>query len=174
MSELDKKANLPVWDYNRRVSARLACQAFAGTPHHSRMAIPGTGVDCVHFVMFVLQAAGLLPKMTLPSYDDRIGRLRERNIIEDLLTEHLHCERTASPDFGDILVCRCGRETNHVGIVIDGEFWHVPGRGRCGPEALANWLPRTQCFLRITAPGLKADPALLTAAGILARQADAV
>ena len=158
-----------VWTEARRTAARLACQAYAGTPHVNRLALPGEGVDCVHFVLAVLMAAGLVPAETrLPAYDERLGRLRERNVIEDILLAHLHSAPAAFPAFGDIVVCKCGRQTNHVGIVIDGEFWHVPGKGRCGPEALENWRPRIQRFIRILAPGLKADPGELTAAGILA------
>ncbi len=156
-----------IWTPERQAIARSLAKEFAGTPHHSRTCTIGVGVDCVHFVAAIIKAAGITPPFRLPAYDDRLGRLRERNIIEDILIEHLHCERAPEPAFGDIVVCRCGRETNHVGIVIDGDFWHVPGRGRCGPEALVNWDSRIQCFLRITKEGLKADPGELTARGIL-------
>ncbi len=158
-----------LWTAERQLAARLACRAYAGTPHVNRLNLPGEGVDCVHFVLAVLTAAQLVPAgIRLPAYDERLGRLRERNVIEDILLAHLHCERIEGPEFGALVVCKCGRQSNHVGIAIDGDLWHVPGKGRCGPEAIGPWIPRVQSFLRITAPGLRADPAELTAAGILA------
>ncbi len=162
------------WDDQSRAAALATAKAYAGTPHRNRMNLPREGVDCIHFVAAVLSGAGLIPLPKLPAYDERLGALRARNVIEDILLEHLHCERIEEPEFGAIVICKCGRQTNHVGIVLDhGEMWHVPGKGYCGPEAVVNWLPRIQAFLRITAPGLKANPATLTAAGIMAFAPDA-
>ncbi len=160
-----------IWTPERQAAARATATKFGGTPHRSRMNLPGVGVDCIHFVAAVLTETGLIPPPRLPAYDERIGALRARNIIEDILLEHLHAESLgpeAEPAFGDIVICTCGRQTNHVGIVIDGQMWHSPGRGYCGPEAVANWRRRIQSFIRITGPGLKADPGELTAKGILA------
>lgn len=131
------------------------------------MAVPGIGVDCIHFVLAVLVEAGIIDRPTLPAYDERLGALRERNVIEDILTAHLHARPAEAPEFGDIVVCRCGRQSNHIGIVIDDQMWHSPGKGYCGPEALANWRERIQSFVRIEQTGLRADPAELTARGIL-------
>lgn len=158
-----------VWTLARRADAVAVATEYAGTPHRNRMALPREGVDCIHFVAAVLHGAGVIPWPRLPAYDERLGALRARNVIEDILLEHLHAERIEEPEFGAIVVCKCGRQTNHVGIVLDdGQMWHVPGRGTCGPEAVADWRDRVQAFIRITAVGLKADPGELTAQGILA------
>lgn len=161
-----------VWTEERKDAARAVCQLYAGTPHRARVAIPGRrsgGVDCIHFVDRVLVGAGVIPEHTLPGYDDRAGVFRQRNIIEDILVRHLIADtlpEDAEAAFGDIVICKVGRQSNHVGIVIDGDLWHVPGGGNCCYEHLGNWRTRIQSFVRITALGLTADPAELRASEI--------
>ncbi len=161
-----------IWTEERKTLARDVCNLYAGTPHRARVAIPGRragGVDCIHFVDRVLVGAGIIPEHTLPGYDDRAGVFRQRNIIEDILVRHLAAEilpPDAPAEFGDIVICKVGRQSNHVGIVIDGDFWHVPGGGNCGNEALANWRARIQSLLRVTGTGLLADPSTLRASEI--------
>lgn len=162
---------MSVWDLNRRMAARDVAADFAGTPHRDRMALPREGVDCVNFVLAVLIRTGVVPPAQLPFYHEALGSLRRRNVIEDILAAHLHCDvlQPGSPaEFGDIVVCQCGRQSNHVGIIIDGSFWHCPARGHCGPEAWHQWAARAQCLVRVTAPGYKAAPASLTWDAILA------
>lgn len=166
----------PVWTEERKQAARAICALYAGTPHRNRMARPGKngGVDCIHFVAEVLSGAGVILPHTLPAYDERLGVLRARNVIEDILLQHLHAEIAPEPEFGDIVICTCGRQSNHVGIVIDGQMWHVPGRGWCGPEALGNWAARVQSFVRLTDTGLRQDPARLQADALRIAPAPAV
>lgn len=164
---------IEVWTEERKALARAECQRWAGTPHVNRVAVPGVGIDCIRLLIEILIGAGLYERRQLPFYDERLGALRTRNIIEDLFTSHLHANSlppTASPAFGDLVVCQCGRQTNHVGMIIDGAFWHVPGRGRVGPESWEAWKGRVQSLVRITAPGFKADPGALTWAEILAKK----
>jgi hypothetical protein len=154
-----------VWTPERQQRARAEAQRWAGTKHVNRLAVHGAGIDCVNLVSEILIAAGLIERRRMPFYDERLGSLRSRNVIEDILTGHLHAESipaAAGGQFGDIVVCQCGRQTNHVGILIDGMMWHVPGRGRVGPEAWETWRPRTQNLVRIVGIGYKADPAALT------------
>jgi hypothetical protein len=153
-----------LWTDERQDRARATCRKWGGTPHVNRLALVGEGIDCIHFVAEVLIDAGIIERKKLPFYDERLGSLRSHNIIEDLLLAHLHAERLPpdSPAFGDLVVTTVGRQTNHLGIYIDGAMWHVPGKGRVGPEAWADWRPRVQGLVRITEPGYSSDPALLT------------
>lgn len=153
-----------VWTPERQERARRECARWAGTPHFNRLAVPGQGVDCVEFVKAVLVAAGIMPAFRLPWYDERLGALRERNIIEDLLVRHLNAEARApdAGEFGDIVVCRAGRQTNHVGILIDGVMWHVPGRGRCGGDLWEQWRERAQSLVALHGVGYRVDPSTLT------------
>ncbi len=154
-----------IWTPERQAAARASCAKWAGTPHQNRLALPGEGIDCVRFVSEILKDAGIIDEARLPFYDERLGALRERNVIEDILTAYLHAEPLppdAPVEFGDLVVCQCGRQTNHVGIIIDGAMWHVPGRGRCGPASWENWWRRAQSLVRITGTGYREDPASLT------------
>ncbi len=155
----------PVWTPERKLAALATCMKYVGTPHRNRMAVPGPagGVDCIHFVAEVLTGAGIIPDHRLPGYDERLGTMRSHNVIEDILVRHLHAEVHTEPDWGDIVICKVGRQSNHVGIVIGENMWHVSSRSFVGYEALVNWLPRVQSFVRITQTGLRADPALLVA-----------
>jgi hypothetical protein len=122
-------------------------------------------VDCIHFVAAVVTLAGLIPRPQMPFYDERLGSLRNRNIMEDIVLEHCHAEShpvTDPPEFGDIVICQCGRQTNHTGIIIDGLMWHVPAKGFVAGEPWEEWQPRAQALVRITATGYKKDPSKLT------------
>lgn len=161
----------PLWTAARQELARRECARWAGTPHFNRLAVPGQGVDCIHFVKAILAAAGIIPDFRLPWYDERLGALRTSNILETLLVEHLHAE-ARPPDagqFGDVVICKAGRQTNHVGILIDGKMWHVPGRGRVGGDSWSQWRERTQSLVTITAEGYRMTPAGLTWPEIHAR-----
>lgn len=137
-------------------------EVFRGTPHKNRLCLPGEGVDCIHFVIAVLASAGVIPRIRLPFYDERLGSFRAHNVMEDLFLMHFHAQRLDADEpveFGDVVVCSCGRQTNHIGIILDGGwFWHVPGKGICFPDSLGVWRHRTQCLLRMTGTGLKRDP----------------
>lgn len=154
-----------IWTEQRIFAAIASARKWGGTPHYNRIAVHGTGIDCVHFVSEVLSAAGVIPiGFPMPFYDERLGMLRNRNVIEDVLLHYLHAEAhpPEDPQFGDVVVCQCGRQTNHIGIIIEGSMWHVPGRGRCGPSAWVNWKHRTQSLIRITSDGFRVDPSGLT------------
>lgn len=158
-----------VWTPERRRSARATCKKWAGIQHLNRRAVPGIGIDCVNFVLEVLFDAGVCERRPLPFYDERLGSLRDHNVIEDLFVEHFHAAPAMLPIFGDIVVCKCGRQTNHVGIMIDGMMWHVPGRGRVGPESWDAWSPRVQSLVRLEGTGYRNDPSGLTWDGIKAK-----
>jgi cell wall-associated NlpC family hydrolase len=150
-----------VWTARRRVIANNTAEAFRGTKHVNRLALPGEGVDCIHFVMAVLEAAGVVPRFRLPFYDERLGSFRARNVMEDLFEMHFFVSihpAEAAPEFGDVVICKCGRQSNHVGILLDGWLWHVPSNGYCIPEDWSHWHHRTQSLIRFATTGLKSDP----------------
>lgn len=155
-----------IWNDTRKAAARASCKKWGGTPHYNRLAVAGTGIDCVHLVSEILRDSGIIPAgFPMPFYDERLGSLRQRNVIEDIIAAYMHADSLppdTAPEFGDIVVCQCGRQSNHVGIIIDGEMWHVPGRGRVGPSAWVTWKKKTQALMRLTADGFKVDPSGLT------------
>ncbi len=154
-----------IWTPESQAAAREACQLWTGTRHANRIAVPGQGVDCIRFVFEIVIAGGILPRFTLPAYDERLGVLREKNVMETIIREYAHAERVpadAAPEFGDVAIFKCGDQCNHAGIVIDSQVWHVPGRSRVGPEAWPTVAKKLQCLMRFTAPGFKQDPATLT------------
>jgi cell wall-associated NlpC family hydrolase len=169
------------WTAERRSLAQAAAQRFQGTPHRNRLCLPGEGVDCIRFVLAVLQAAEILPPHRLPFYDERLGAFRKRNVMEALFLSHLDAEGLPTdtpPEFGDVVICQCGRQTNHVGILLENDhptretdgarqlshtaMWHVPGKGHVGPEAWEIWRPRAQSIVRIRSAGLRDNPGKLT------------
>lgn len=154
-----------MWSQEQKQLANQACHEWSGTRHVNRIAVKGEGVDCVRFVAEILVAAGIIERPEFPRYDERLGVLRKHNIIEDILLQHLHAERIEPADgaqFGDIVVCSVGRQTNHVGIIAgdDLAMWHAPAKGSVGPANWIEWMPRTQSLVRLTAPGYRKVPAL--------------
>ncbi len=152
-----------VWTPERINFARMAAKRWAGTPHKNRIAVPGPagGVDCIRFVFEVVTAAGILKPFALPHYREALGLLRASNVMETLMREYAQCEsvdvegRQTVPEFGDVAIFQCGEQSNHTGIVIDGDVWHVPGKGRVGPDAWVNIAPKLQRLMRFTDTGFK-------------------
>ena len=91
--------------------------------------------------------------------------------MEPLICRFFHAFAVPAGDkteFGDIVVLKAGEYSNHCGIMLDHgaglRFWHVPARGRCGPDSV---LPgRVQSLLRFTGTGYKDNPAEITSAFI--------
>lgn len=162
---------MSLWTPERRASAQTAARRFQGTPHRNRLCLPGEGVDCINFVLAVLQAAGITPHHRMPFYDERLGALRRHNVMETIFLRFLDAEALGPdtpPEFGDLVVCKCGRQTNHVGIFLQAErdaqlaMWHVPARGFVGPDDWGQWRERVQSLIRIRSAGLLGDPGKLT------------
>ncbi len=153
-----------LWTPERKALARDSCRLWGGTRHHNRIAVVGQGVDCVRFVFEVLADAEVSPRFTLPRYTESLGILRARNIMERLILDHWNAGVVpAPPEFGDVAIFKCGMQSNHIGIVMDGgDVWHVPGGGHVGPEAWGNVSKRLQSLLRFTSPGWHTDPGKLT------------
>ncbi len=154
-----------VWTPERQEKARKAVHSWAGTPHKNRLRVKGLGVDCVNFMHAVLIEAEVVEFSRLPFYDERLGALRKTNLIEGIILAHVTAtvHPPEDPQFGDLVICKCGRQTNHVGVIIDGEVWHCPFGSGVGPESWDDrWRSRTQSLVRITKPGYTKSPGSLT------------
>lgn len=156
----------PPWTESEKQLARESCQKWAGTPHRNKIAVPGTGIDCIHFVFEVVSDAGILPRFKLPLYHGNLGVLRESNVMETLCREYSFAERVAAgeaPAFGDIAIFKCGEQSNHAGIVTDGgDVWHVPGKSAVGPADWKTVAKSLQCLMRFRARGLRQSIESLT------------
>lgn len=159
---------MDLWTAERQDTARTEAASWAGTPHKNRVCVKGQGVDCLRFVFEVLIVAGVVDRFSLPAYKEALGILRQTNVMEPLILEHCHAGRVevtaaAVPQFGDVVIFSCGEQSNHTGIVLDnGQVWHVPGRGRCGPDEWVNIRKRLQSLIRFTAAGFTKSPVGLT------------
>ena len=152
----------PVWTDESAAAALAFCREFEGTPHMQRRLKAGKGADCVRFTVGVIQAAGILPDFPWPSYAQTYGFGADVNWLaaEFLRTTFSHSVAVADwqPQTGDVGIFKVGAVSNHVGIVVDGRFWHVTvGRAvhDCNVDAVRGSL---QEVIRIDQPGLRAIP----------------
>lgn len=148
------------------IKARECAKLWLGTPHHDRMAKVGAGIDCIHFVREILIAGGMTDPFKCPYYLPRWGIGRGNNVLERLL---LKCYDAAVVPFGkplkngDIFIFAVGKQSNHCGIVLDGECWHSQARHVVHPMKITpDILERLQSVVRIKKPGLRFRPELLT------------
>lgn len=150
------------WTAEAAAGAESCCQLYRGTPHMQRRAVPGRGVDCVQFVVAVLQAAGILPAFRWPQYRQDIGLHLNRNQLGDLMREVFHAETVPidewDPRTGDVGIFRCGRTSNHCGIVVGGRFWHVTVAAPVHDTAVRAVRGSLQEVVRFTAKGLRGEP----------------
>lgn len=162
MQEPRESENLTPWTPERTALALQFCLRFEGTPHMQRRLQPGRGADCVRFVVGAIQAAGILPPFRWPGYPQDHGLHDRRNWLAGIFLDHSHSESLAIPDWkpetGDIGIFRVGRVSNHVGLVLEGRFWHVTTARPVHHCALATVTPRLQEAIRLTATGLRKPP----------------
>jgi cell wall-associated NlpC family hydrolase len=154
-----------LWTPEAEAMALAECENFRNTPHMQRRAIPGRGVDCVQFVVAVVQAAGILPPFTWPQYRQDIGFRINRNQLGDLMREAFHAEAFAAEDWeprtGDVGIFRCGRTSNHCGIFVAGRFWHVTVTTPVHDCNVGVVRGSLQEVVRFTATGLRGEPETL-------------
>ena len=151
----------------QQTAALAEARRWLGTPHRNRMAKPGVGVDCLGFVRAILVATGTLPPFEFPFYDPSWGLGRASNIMERVLKLCTNVEifpANHAPAFGDLIIFAVGRQSNHVGIFLDGAIWHVRTNGVVGPTHPDDDLTgHIQSIATITAPGFTRRPETLTA-----------
>lgn len=151
-----------IWTPERQAAALAAAETFRGTPHMQRRREAGRGVDCVQFVIAVLQASGVLPDFQWPQYRQDIGFRIGRNQLGDLMREVFYAESIEvagwEPKTGDVGIFKCGKTSNHCGIIIGGRFWHVTTTSPThdvSPRVVTGHL---QEVVRFSRAGLKSEP----------------
>lgn len=157
---------MSIWTTERQQVARATAGKWLGTPHKNRMAKPGVGIDCLGFLREVAVDTGVLPPFDLPFYNPSWGIGREFNVIERVLLDCCHSQRVKAHEeieFGDVVVWTVGRQSNHVGIVLDGAVWHVQARRHCQPDPINEaMMERLQAVVRLTGEGFLRRPETLT------------
>lgn len=120
MTELPK-----IWTDERKDKARAACKFWQGTSHSHWMRIPNVGIDCIHFVVDVMERAGAIEKADIPRYHDNLGHKgADEKLIGEFTMRAPVVIVTVPYEFGDILVFKTNININHVAILIDGLVWH--------------------------------------------------
>lgn len=137
---------------------RQTVTLWKGTPHRDRMAKVGVGIDCVHFLREVFVAAGVLPEFVFPFYATNWGYGRSNNLMERMLVTACHAEVVTTPQDGDVVVFRVGRQTNHCGVCLDGLVWHAQFKRGVRFDDLATFDDKIQSYVRLTARGFKKRP----------------
>ncbi len=119
-------ADFMIWTEERKQAAREACRYWQGTPHAHWMRIHGVGVDCIHFVVDVLEKSGAIPGGTeIPKYHDNIGfKGAEEKLIKEFSDRIPVTVVDAPYEFGDILIFNPKLSINHIALFIDGMIWH--------------------------------------------------
>jgi len=151
-----------IWTPEATARAIAFCREFEGTPHMQRRLRAGRGADCVRFTVGVIQAAGIVPGFVWPTYSQSYGYGAAKNWLAAEFLRTTYSHSIAIPDWqpatGDVGIFKVGRTANHIGIVVEGRFWHVTvGRAvhDCNTDACRALL---QEVIRIDKPGLRAKP----------------
>ncbi len=158
------------WTPERVAASLTEARSWLGTRHANRMAVKGSGIDCIHFVRECMVAGGACDSFRLPYYDQRLGIGNARNTMEALF---LHCFHAVSlpadtePLDGDVVVFKVGRESNHCGMIFAGQVFHAVARSYVRADPWGDWRENAQALLRITAPGFRKNPEHLTKAEIV-------
>jgi hypothetical protein len=123
--------------------------------------IKGKGVDCLNLIAAVLGEAKIVePVKRLPSYPLAWGLMSPENVLGKGLGQVLTARRLdpSGFKFGDIVVFKAGRQSNHVGIIVDGRLWHVMTGGTVQPTLIARHIGGIQEIVRLIDRGWKKDP----------------
>jgi len=157
---------LKIWTPERLAIARKSCLEWQGTPFRHHMGIKQVGTDCIHFVLNVLIEAEVIPQISLPFYDDRVGgRDAEEILISSFMAcanaERFKYEEWFTMQDGDIVVFNADLSSNHCGFFIDGTIWHCLARRFVDVHQWAHIKKRVHSVIRVTEIGLKKDPATL-------------
>jgi cell wall-associated NlpC family hydrolase len=149
------------WTPERLAAAWSEYERWRGTPHRHRIAIPGQGIDCIHLTFKILQAAGILPFCKLPSYDEQWGVGNKNNIAQEVMEDIAHCRPTDQAANGNILIWKVGRQSNHMGILLQEKAVHAQAGSFVDAVPFSEIAPRLQSMLRFTKAGFKHRPELL-------------
>lgn len=149
-----------IWTPDKKEFALIEAERWRGTPHRDRMAVIGTGIDCIHYVAEIFIAAGLIERRQLPSYRTTEGIANSANTaLEDRIGEMVHVDRIeldqAAPEFGDVIVFKVGNVSGHCGFFANEYLYHALG-GRCVTRSpWQHWRHKAKVALRMTQGGWK-------------------
>lgn len=102
-------------------------RAWLGTPYHAHARVPGVGVDCVHMLCAVYEAAGLVAPIEPGHYPVAWALHQSAELY--LAALDAKCRRTDHPHAGDIALYRFGRTFSHAGVLTEsGTLVHAFNR----------------------------------------------
>lgn len=90
---------------------------WAGTPFHDRAGVKGAGVDCIHFIIRVFAAAGVIKDFDPPVYSPQWFLHKDEPLFLTGLEKYAH--QVEMPEPGDIAMFNFGRHAAHGAIIID-------------------------------------------------------
>lgn len=101
------------------IRAAIVAEALTwmGTPFHDRAGVKAAGVDCLHFIVRVYAAVGVIQDFDPPVYSAQWFQHRDEPLFLDGLAMYAHRVEIAEP--GDIAMFNFGRHAAHGAIVID-------------------------------------------------------
>lgn len=96
--------------------------SWEGTPYHHHACLKHVGVDCIHLIVGIAKAVGVLDASYGPPIYSQQWHLH--NTHELLREGILACggTLTAHPESGDILLFRFALAASHAAILLPGEF----------------------------------------------------
>lgn len=154
-----------IWTADRQALALAEAERWRGTPHRHRIASLGRGIDCIRFVVKVMIAAGVVDDTTIPTYPTAWGLASAENKIAAAFMACCEAVRIPmdewEPEFGDVCIWACGQNSNHVGIYLGRDVWHVSTNSPAGPLMLATARKRMQEAVRLVRPGWTSKPETL-------------
>jgi cell wall-associated NlpC family hydrolase len=100
----------------QRARVIAAAREWLGTPFHHAAQVKGVGVDCVHLVAAVYEAAGLTGKVEIEPYSVQVMLHRDDETVIRYLTRY--GREVEAPGAGDVVLYRVGKSYSHAGIVV--------------------------------------------------------
>lgn len=151
-----------IWTPEQQAAARVEAESWRGTRHAHRIAARGRGIDCIRYVVRILVAAGVVEDTTVPTYPTSWGLAGSENKIGAAFLACCDADRVPidvwQPEFGDICIWKVGRNSNHCGIYLGRDVWHVSTNSPAGPLVLESAKRRMQEAIRLRSPGWTSSP----------------
>jgi NlpC/P60 family putative phage cell wall peptidase len=101
----------------KRAAVVAEALSWLGTPFHDRAGVKGAGVDCLHLLVRVYAAVGLIENFDPPVYSPQWFQHREEPLFLQGLQRYAH--RVEMAHEGDIAMFNFGRHAAHGAIILD-------------------------------------------------------
>ena len=96
-------------------------ESWLRTPFHHRQAVKGAGIDCVHFLLRVYQAVGLVPlELEAGEYAAEWYLHRDEPLF--LLGVERYASKVENGQRGDVAMYNFGRHAAHGAIIVSEEL----------------------------------------------------